>query len=177
MRITAPASAVPGLGLPYVPEMRKLIGHNLIASPGARAVIRRPGSEDVLLHRRVDFGVWALPAGSPQIGESIVDCLKREVWEEIDLEVSDHRAFGYSSNPDHEVIRYPNGDLMHCYSMLFEVRLASYDLAAVDMARIAAETRELKWFPLNDLPEMIGNHRRNMDSYLAFLADGQFKVD
>ncbi len=87
MKIAIAGSEIIDRGHAYVPQMRALVGNNLIASPGARAVIRRrSGAEEVLLHRRRDFGVWALPAGSPLIGESILDCLRREVFEETDLE-------------------------------------------------------------------------------------------
>jgi hypothetical protein len=44
------------------------------------------------------------------------------------------------------------------------------------MSRIAAETTALRWFALNDLPEMIDNHRWSLDSYIGFLSDGVFRV-
>ena len=137
MKIAIAGSEIIDRGHAYVPQMRALVGNNLIASPGARAVIRRrSGAEEVLLHRRRDFGVWALPAGSPLIGESILDCLRREVFEETDLRVAAWRCFGFSSDPVREIVRYPNGDVLHCYSLLFEVELedeaAERDAALLD---------------------------------------------
>ena len=177
MKIAIAGSEIIDRGHAYVPQMRALVGNNLIASPGARAVIRRrSGAEEVLLHRRRDFGVWALPAGSPLIGESILDCLRREVFEETDLRVAAWRCFGFSSDPVREIVRYPNGDVLHCYSQLFEVELEDEALDGVDMSRIAAETTALRWFALNDLPEMIDNHRWSLDSYIGFLSDGVFRV-
>ncbi|MCA3640434.1 MAG: hypothetical protein IOC63_01080 [Methylobacterium sp.] len=64
MKIAIAGSEIIDRGHAYVPQMRALVGNNLIASPGARAVIRRrSGAEEVLLHRRRDFGVWAMTAG------------------------------------------------------------------------------------------------------------------
>jgi ADP-ribose pyrophosphatase YjhB (NUDIX family) len=176
MQIAIAKTDIADRGRPYVPEMRKHVGHSLIAVPGARAVIRRRIGKDILLHRRLDFGVWALPAGSPEIGESIVDCMRREVFEETDLKVAAYRCFGFSSDPEREIVRYPNGDVLHCYSLLFEVELEDEALDRVDMEKIAAETTALKWFALNDLPEMIDNHRCTVESYIGFRSDGVFRV-
>ncbi len=49
--------------------------------PAARAVVF-DDSGRILLIRRSDNHMWALPAGGMEPGESITECMAREVWEE-----------------------------------------------------------------------------------------------
>ena len=48
--------------------------------PAARAVIVNH-KQKVLLIRRGDNHQWALPAGGMEPGESVTECMIREVWE------------------------------------------------------------------------------------------------
>ena len=54
----------------------------LRASPlvGAEAVVVR--DEQVLLIRREDDGLWALPGGLTEVGETLAETAQRELWEE-----------------------------------------------------------------------------------------------
>jgi len=70
----------------YLGQLRKLVGDRTLITVGARAVIQDTQGR-VLLIRRRDNGKWAMPAGSLELDESILDCLKREVREETGLEV------------------------------------------------------------------------------------------
>ena len=54
--------------------------------PAARAVIFDEKNR-ILLIRRGDNHRWALPAGGMEPGESVTDCMTREVWEETGLTV------------------------------------------------------------------------------------------
>ena len=70
----------------YLGQIRKLIGKRKLIITAARAVIRdREGR--ILFVRRRDNGLWGMPAGSQELDESILDCLKREVKEETGLNV------------------------------------------------------------------------------------------
>src|SRR5581483_5594364 len=70
----------------YQGQLRKLVGSRTLISPGARAIIRDEQGY-ILLIRRSDNSTWGMPAGSLELHESILDCLKREVWEETGLQV------------------------------------------------------------------------------------------
>ena len=48
--------------------------------PAARAVIFDDEGR-ILLIRRGDNKMWALPAGGMEPGESVTECMEREVWE------------------------------------------------------------------------------------------------
>ena len=64
----------------YLGQLRKLIGKEKIFSISARAIIEDSVGR-ILLVRRSDNGEWVMPAGSIELEESILDCVKREVWE------------------------------------------------------------------------------------------------
>ncbi len=65
----------------YEGQLRKLAGPRQLILPAARAVIL-DSSGRALFVRRSDNGQWVMPAGSLEVNESIVDCLRREVREE-----------------------------------------------------------------------------------------------
>ena len=155
----------------YLGRLRQKVGHDLIKVPGGRIVIEDAEGR-VLLQKRSDFGVWGLPAGSPEDHETAADSIKREVLEETGLQVLDLECFGYSSNPIYEIITYPNGDVVHAYSLMFRSRCWRGQLV-----RSNDESLALAFFPLNELPEMIRNHRRTLDMYLTYNQTGEFQLD
>lgn len=65
---------------------------------GARAIIHDERGR-ILLVKRSDNGAWVMPAGSIELNESILDCLKREVWQETGLEVLEARPIAIYSEP------------------------------------------------------------------------------
>lgn len=64
---------------------------------GAAAVVLRDG--EVLLIKRRDFEVWALPGGGIEAGESAAQAAVREVREETGIEVRLTRLVGVYSRP------------------------------------------------------------------------------
>jgi 8-oxo-dGTP pyrophosphatase MutT (NUDIX family) len=55
----------------------------------------------ILLHAREDHASWALPGGKLESGESIMECLKREMLEETGLNVSPEKLLGVFSSPEY----------------------------------------------------------------------------
>ena len=117
---------------PDAPQANTLI-------PAASAIITNENGE-ILLHRRSDNNLWALPGGTMEIGESIRQTVIREVQEETGLLVEPERVTGIYSDPKH-VIEYPNGEVRQEFSICFACRIAggklhtsneSYELAFVD---------------------------------------------
>lgn len=56
----------------YMGQLRKLVGHRLLIAPGVRAIIQERAGRTLLI-RRSDNGVWAMPAGGLEPGESAMD--------------------------------------------------------------------------------------------------------
>ncbi len=121
--------------------------------PSVSAVIR-DGRGHVLLGRRADSREWGLPGGNVEIGESVADAIRREVREETGLEVTLVGLVGVYSDPAWQVVRYPDGRVVHYVTSLFECRATGGALAT------SPETLELGYFDPAALPEdTVPQHR------------------
>ncbi|MCP4537052.1 MAG: NUDIX domain-containing protein [Chloroflexi bacterium] len=127
----------------YVGQLRELVGKREVIITAARAVIR--DQEDrVLFIRRRDNGLWAMPAGGQELGESILDCLKREVKEEVGLEVISATPMAiYSQIP----IVTTFGDPYHLFLIQFLVNEWAGELVTE-----TDETLDARFFGMDDLP-------------------------
>jgi ADP-ribose pyrophosphatase YjhB (NUDIX family) len=114
--------------------------------PGVAAVIFEDGR--VLLQRRDDTGRWGLPGGGVEPGESVRQAVIREVREETGLLVEPIRLIGVYSDPvHHQVVTYPDGNVIHYVSTVFECVVRGGALACGD------ESLALDWFDPDTLPE------------------------
>jgi 8-oxo-dGTP pyrophosphatase MutT (NUDIX family) len=157
----------------YVEELRELIGHQPIIRPGVRAILRDEHGA-ILLQLRGDFRIWGLPAGGMELGESVTDALRREVYEETGLTVVRARPFGIYSSPSY-TITYPNGDQAQPYTTAFLVDDWTGTLTAD-----GDESLDLRFFPADSLPppdQLLPAHRRVFDDLRRFLETGEFTVD
>ena len=108
----------------------------------------------LLLQQRSDGGQWGLPGGSVEIGESVTGAVAREVREETGLTVVPRRLVGVYSDPELQVVRYPDGNVWHYVTVCFECVVRGGSLTTCD------ETLALEWVPLNALPAaLLPNHR------------------
>lgn len=115
------------------PEAPK--ANSLVVAVGA--VVRNDRGE-VLLIERTDNGLWALPGGAQEIGESVKDAVRREVREETGIEVEVTRLTGIYSDPAH-VIAYDDGEVRQEFSLCFAAQAISGSL------RPSSESRQVKW--------------------------------
>ncbi|MBI3084195.1 MAG: NUDIX domain-containing protein, partial [candidate division NC10 bacterium] len=113
--------------------------------PGVAAIISN-GEGKILLQRRSDNGLWGLPGGSVEIGESGRDAIIREVQEETGLTVEVVRLIGVYSDPKVQVVRYPDGNVVHYISSLFACCILAGTLQTCD------ETLDLQFFDPARLP-------------------------
>jgi 8-oxo-dGTP pyrophosphatase MutT (NUDIX family) len=118
----------------------------MLIRPGVAAVIFDEGR--VLLQRRDDTGRWGLPGGGVEPGESVRQALIREVREETGLEVEPLRLIGVYSDPlHHQIVTYPDGNVVHYVSSVFECVVRAGALECGE------ESLELDWFDPERLPE------------------------
>src|SRR3954452_21051435 len=85
-----------GAPMPYVQDLRAVVGQRPLILVAAGALLCNAGGE-LLLQRRTDDGLWGIPGGSMELGESAEETVRREVWEETGLHVGDLRLFGVFS--------------------------------------------------------------------------------
>jgi ADP-ribose pyrophosphatase YjhB (NUDIX family) len=154
----------------YLGRLRSQVGSRLLLVPGARVVIENANGE-ILLQKRTDFGVWGLPGGNAEEGESLELVAVREVLEETGLIVSNLQPFGFGNDPEIETITFPNGDQCQFFVLNFFSREFSGDLTIGD-----DESASLQWFSLSQLPEMLPNMKKSIDAFGTFLETGNFQM-
>jgi 8-oxo-dGTP pyrophosphatase MutT (NUDIX family) len=135
----------------YLGQIRALIGKQKLIMTGARAFIR-DGKDRVLFIRRRDNGLWAMPAGSQELDESILDCLKREVKEETGLNVIAAIPMAIYSRLSIVTVY---GDPYHLLLVQFLV-----DEWSGELVTETDETVDARFFGLDELPERIPDFYR-----------------
>ena len=107
-------------------------------SPSMMALVWRPG--ELLLARSPHFapGMYSALAGFVEPGETLEDCVHREVAEEVGLQVTDLRYYGSQSWP------FPHS-LMIAYTARYQ---------AGDIVPQAGEIEDAQWFALDALPQI-----------------------
>ena len=114
---------------------------------GCCAVIFDEERGKILLTKRMDNGLWCLPGGKMESGESVEECCRREVFEETGLEVQPGRLIGIYSNRDQLVI-YPDGHKVQIVVLSFEVEIIGGELGLSD------ETTAAEFFTFLEIESM-----------------------
>jgi len=134
--------------------------------PSVAAIIPNDDGH-VLLQRRSDNGLWGLPGGGVEIGESVSTAMVREVQEETGLTVMIERLVGVYSDPRFQVVRYADGNVVHYINTLFVCRILGGTLQTCE------ETLDLQFFNPAHLPEgMLLSHRIRVQDAAANLPEG-----
>lgn len=93
----------------------------------------------ILLQRRTDNGMWALPGGKHEIGESLAGCGIRETREETGIDIEVVGIVGTYTSPGH-VFAYDDGEVRQEYSICLLGRPIGGQL------RVSDESFEVAWF-------------------------------
>ncbi|HET6989029.1 MAG TPA: NUDIX domain-containing protein [Kribbella sp.] len=139
--------------------------------PGAQ-VLLVDSADRVLFQRSRDSGLWELPAGAAEPGDSFRSTAARELLEETGLVVAEEDLvpFASLSEADVHTLTYPNGDTLHCFALCFEARRWTGELRpAVD------EVLEAGFF---DEPpgELHPPTRVVLELYAFYRASGMFQA-
>jgi len=124
---------------------------------GSCAVIFDGSRQKVLLTKRADNGLWCLPGGKMESGESLEECCQREVLEETGLEVRTKRLIGVYSNRD-QVVIYRDGNRVQIVVLSFEAEIIGGELSLSD------ETTDFGYFlpaEIETMP-MHGRHQERV---------------
>lgn len=135
----------------YLGQMRKLIGKRKMIATGARAILRDQEGR-ILLIRRRHSNYWGMPAGSQELGESILDCVQREVKEETGLDVISATPIAIYSDPRFSIVT-SYGDPYQFLVVQFLV-----DEWTGSLATETDETVDARFFSLDELPEDVPPH-------------------
>ena len=110
----------------------------------AVGVIAKDDDGSVLLIRRTDNGLWALPGGAQELGEDVKTAAVRECEEETGVVVEITGLSGIYSNP-HHVIAYDNGEVRQEFSIVFGARPIGGAI------RSSGESKEVRWGPPKEI--------------------------
>ncbi|TDO68546.1 ADP-ribose pyrophosphatase YjhB (NUDIX family) [Kribbella sp. VKM Ac-2571] len=107
----------------YLAQLRRDVGSRLLLLPGAQ-VLAIDADDRILFQRSRDSGLWELPAGGAEPGDSFRRTAAREFSEETGLTVAEEDLvpFASLSRADVHTLTYPNGDVVQCFALCFEAR-------------------------------------------------------
>jgi ADP-ribose pyrophosphatase YjhB (NUDIX family) len=120
--------------------------------PSTTAVVTDSEGRIVLV-KRTDNDLWALPGGGMELGESIEDTAVREVKEETGLDVEVVSLVGVYTNPGH-VMAYDDGEVRQQFSLCYRTRLLGGELTFDEESTDIAWTLEAELDQLNMHPSM-----------------------
>lgn len=139
----------------YIENLRKIVGNEPLILVGvAVAVVNDQG--EFLLQKRRD-GIWGVPGGFLELGESTEEAGRREVLEETGLEIGNLDLVGVFSGKEY-FVQLPNGD------EFFPVTIAyiSKEIKGGHLKADGIETTEAKFFKVNELPDGLNPLIKNL---------------
>ncbi len=142
-----------GLPTDYIRYVRAMVGHAPLIMVGAGVAVFDDEGR-LLLQRRADTDTWALSGGFMELGESVEDTARREVFEETGLTLRGLKLFSVFSEP---VKTLRNGDQVQIVHVIYTARDARGDFEPQ-----AEEVLELRYFALEGLPENIFEPHRDL---------------
>ena len=114
--------------------------------PSASAVVTDELGRILLIKRR-DNKLWALPGGGHDVGETIEQTAVREVKEETGLDVEVTALTGIYTDPAH-IVAFTNGEVRQQFSLCFTTRQTGGTLA------IDHESTDIAWTHPDDIPAL-----------------------
>lgn len=130
---------------PTLMSMRRAVGTSPLVWPGANAAALDDDGR-ILLQRRSDDGLWALPAGALDAGETLAHTAIRETREETGLEVEPFKLLAVYAGYE---VTFPHGDRVFPVAHMFACRVVGGELRAD-----GRESLEVGFFSMDDLPSL-----------------------
>ena len=150
----------------YIMNLRKYVGHEPLIGVGATTLVFNDKNE-LLLNLRTDTNTWGIPGGSMELNETIEETAIRELKEEAGINADKLELVSVLSGKDY-YFEYPNGDKMCTVIILFKVLNYTGNIKVSDN-----ESKQLKFFALNDVPNMESRANAIIDKIL----DGSLKIN
>ncbi|MFD2445491.1 NUDIX hydrolase [Bacillus sp. CGMCC 1.16607] len=139
----------------YIEDLRKVVGNQPLILVGvAVAVINETG--EFLLQKRSD-GLWGVPGGFIELGESTEEAGRREVLEETGIEIGKLDLVGVFSGKEY-FVKLPNGDEFYPVTIAY----ISKEIKGGFLKADGQETIEAKFFKANELPEGLNPLIKNL---------------
>lgn len=114
--------------------------------PSVVAVVQRDDDRILVIHK-VDNGLWALPGGGHDPGESITRTVVREVKEETGYDVEVDALTGIYTNPNH-VMAYDDGEVRQQFSIAFRAHVVGGE------PMTSSESDRVEWLTLDEIADL-----------------------
>jgi len=137
----------------YYQELRQHVDHRPLILPGAVVIILNDKNEILLQERKP--GLFGLPGGLMDLGESLEETARREVFEETGLNVMDLELCQVFSEPDY-YFKIDNGDEFYSVTVVYQSKNFTGNLQIRE-----DETLSLGFYPLNQLPTQLLASNKN----------------
>lgn len=114
-------------------------------------------TDEILLIKRLNEpfkDCWALPGGFVDENEDLEQAARRELFEETNIETAEMKQIGAFGTPN----RDPRG---HMISIAYQTNLIDNQIV-----KAKDDAKEVKWFSINDLPELAFDHVDIINSIL-----------
>ena len=129
----------------YVSDLRSLLGTRPLILVGSEVLVI-DSQDRLLVTRRSDNGLWSIPGGMMEPGETLEETARREVSEETGMLCHKLEFFKMYSGPQF-YYRYPHGDEVFNVSAVFVCRSFTGEI------QIDSESLEIGFYSLNALPQ------------------------
>jgi len=115
---------------------------------------------EVLLAKRTDNGLWCIPGGHVDLGETLTQACLRELFEETGLQGEVIRLVGIYSDPRNS-LHIAQGPGWHTVRVTFLCRVTGGTI------KTSEETSEIKYFNPKHLPALITDHAQRIQDGIA----------
>lgn len=126
---------------------------NSLVVAASAAVLDEQGR--LLLQRRVDNGLWAMPGGAMELTESLPEAAVREVREETGYEIEVTGLVGTYTDARH-IIAYSDGEVRRQFNVCFRARVVGGGLSVSD------ESYEVAWFTAEETAGLEMHHTQRL---------------
>ena len=152
----------------YIQSIRKKVGKDKIILNFTCGILSQSGK--ILLQKRADKGTWGLPGGAIELGESAVEALVREFYEETGVKVTVEKILNvYTKYSD----SYPNGDEAQVITILYLVKPEN---TVSNNSFVSDETLDLDFFDASDIKNIVIVNQQHRDMIVDFF-ENNFPID
>ncbi|MFR9723864.1 NUDIX domain-containing protein [Streptomyces sp. MS19] len=109
----------------------------------------------ILVQRRRDNDLWAMPGGGMEMEDSLPGTAVREVKEETGFDIEITGLVGTYTDPKH-VIAYSDGEVRRQFNVCFSARITGGELAISD------ESTELRFIAPEEIEELPMHHTQRL---------------
>ncbi len=143
----------------YIKWLRSHVGNQLIYLVYTNAFVFDDENR-LLVQERYDFDWVSVPGGALEPDESLLDCVRRETYEETGIECTVERLIGIYSHPRYNLL-YPNGDQVQQWGATFVCRATSNSIK-VD----GRETLKASFRPVEEIRHRLPIHYQEMLQFI-----------